>query len=75
MEGIGLDIEEISRRRNIVCETTNGCTHTTNISLRPFSKEGDEVVALVLAMEHLREEVEVRHEGSLEDDGDVASVE
>ena len=41
----------------------------------PLSKEVDKEVTLELLGQDLREEVEVGHEGGLEDDGDVRSVE
>lgn len=37
----------------------------------PLTKEVDDKVALELLVQDLREEVQVRHEGSLQDDGDV----
>ena len=75
MEGVSLNVEEVSRRADVVGETTNGCAHATDVSLTPLSEEAHKVVALVLAVKHLREEVEIRNEGSLKDDGNVRGVE
>ena len=41
----------------------------------PLAEERNEVVALESAVKHLWEEVQVGDEGSLQNDGDVASVE
>jgi len=42
-----------------------------HVILLPFSKESNEEVSLKLFVKDLREEVEVRDESSLEDNGDV----
>ena len=47
----------------------------SHIILLPLSKETDEEVTFELLVEDLGEEVQVRHKGSLQDDGDVRSVE
>ena len=41
----------------------------------PPSEEANEEVALELAVQDLREEVQVAHKGGLQDDWDVAGVE
>ena len=41
----------------------------------PLSDEADEEVALELAVKHLRQEVQVRDKGGLQDDWDVGGVE
>ena len=75
MEGISKDVSPSARRRNVVSETANGGRVALHVVLLPFSEEGDEEVALEFAMENLREEVQVRDEGGLQDNGDVRSVE
>lgn len=46
-----------------------------HIILLPFTKEVNNEVASEFLGQDLREEVEVAHEGSLEDNGDVGGVE
>ena len=75
VERISLDIKEALGRRDVVGETSDGGAVTRHVVLLPFSEELDEVVAFELTVEHLREEVQVGHEGSLENDGDVRGVE
>ena len=46
-----------------------------HVKLLPLAQEAHEEVAAELAMQDLREEVEVRSEGRLQDDWDVGGVE
>ena len=46
-----------------------------DVVLSPLAEETNEEVAFELAMEHLREEVQVGDEGGLENDWDVGGVE
>lgn len=41
----------------------------------PLAEEANEEIALKLAMQHLRYEVQVAYEGRLQDDGYVTSIE
>lgn len=59
MEGISLDIEEISWWTDVVCQTANGGGVSSHIELLPFSKEAHKEVTLKLAMENLGDKVEV----------------
>ena len=46
-----------------------------HVILLPLSNEANEEVSSELAMKDLREEVEVRYEGCLQDDRDIGGVE
>jgi len=46
-----------------------------HVVLLPLADERDKEIAFELAMKHLTQEVQVRNKGSLQDDGNVASVE
>ena len=48
---------------------------SSHVKLLPLAEEADKEVALELAMQHLGQEVQVGHEGGLQDDGDVRGVE
>ena len=48
---------------------------TSHVVLLPLSEQLGEEVALELAVEYLREEVKVAHEGRLQNDWDVRGVE
>ena len=75
MEGITHYVDPLARRRYVVSETTDGCGVALHVILLPLSNEANEEVASELAMQDLREEVEVRYEGCLQDDGDIGGVE
>ena len=75
MEGVSLDVEEVSWRTDVVGKATNRSRVSSHVVLLPLSKEAHKEVTLELAVEHLGEEVEVGNEGSLENDGDVGGVE
>ena len=75
MEGITHYVDPLARRRYVVSEATNRCRVTLHVILLPLSNEANEEVASELAMQDLREEVEVRYEGCLQDDGDIGGVE
>lgn len=47
----------------------------TNFSLTPFTQEANQEVSIEISVEHLREEVKIGDQSSLEDDGHVGSVE
>ena len=47
----------------------------SHVVVLPLAEQADDEVASELLGQNLCEEVDVAHEGSLEDDGDVGSVE
>lgn len=75
MEGVSLEVEEVTRGRNVVSESTDGGRVASHVVFLPLSEEGDEEVALELAVKNLGEEVKVGDKGSLEDNRDVGGVE
>jgi len=75
VEGIGLNLHEILRRGDVVSKSADRGSLAMLISVSPLSNERHEVVTRVLSVEHLREEVEVGGEGSLQNDGDVRGIE
>lgn len=75
VEGISLNIKEVPGRTDVVSESTNGGGSSGDVVVRPLANETDKIVALVLSVEDLREEVEVAHEGRLENNGDVRGIE
>ena len=75
MEGVGLDLKEAPWGHHVVGQSANGRGLTVHVVFSPAAEEADKVVALVLSVEDGREEVEVGHEGALQDDRDVGGVE
>lgn len=77
MEGISLDLQEVSGGTDVVGESTDRSGSSVDVVLSPLSEAVDEeVVGLsILSVEDLREEVEVGDECSLQDDGDVRGIE
>ena len=75
MHWVTLEVEEITRWRNVVGKTADWCRMACHVVLLPFADEADEEVSSELAVKHLREEVKVGNEGSLENDWDVRCVE
>ena len=75
MEGVAEDVGPLTRWADVVSKTTNGSRSTRHVKLLPLAKEANEEVALELAVEHLRQEVQVADESGLKDDRDVAGVE
>lgn len=75
VEGITSQVEVVTWWRDVVGKTTNRSRVAMQIILLPFAEEANEVVARELAVEDLREEVEVGHKGRLQDDWDVGGVE
>ena len=72
--GIGDNLRDGSRRRDVVSETTSGNLGTGSFG-RPLSEEVDEQVGPPTSVQQLGEEVQIRHEGGLEDDRDVGGIE
>ena len=75
MQGVSLNVYEVPRRRNVVGQPANRSSVASHVIFLPLSDETHEIVALELAVQHLREKVEVRDERSLQNDGDVGRVE
>lgn len=75
MEGVALDVEEVSGWADVVCQTADGGRVSSHVVFLPLSKQIDEEVSSELSVEHLREEVEIGHKGGLEDNRDVGGVE
>jgi hypothetical protein len=75
VEGVSLNFEQASGRADVVSQTADGSSVAVNIGVSPLSEESNEVVSLVLSVEHSREEVEVGNESTLENNWDVGSVE
>ena len=77
VDGVLQDVRERLRRREVVAQTSDGvgtCRSTTP-DVRPHTKQVDQDVPTELRCQHLRDEVQVGHEGALQDDGDVGGVE
>lgn len=77
VEGIQQNLLQRARRRNVVSQSTNGdcLTSVGTLDLTPSTQEADEEVGGESLVQELRDEVQVGHEGRLQDDGDVAGVE
>jgi hypothetical protein len=59
VEGVTLDVKQVSRRTDVVSETTNWSRVAGHIVLLPLSEEANKIVSTKFAVEHLGEEVEV----------------
>jgi len=66
---------EFSRGGNIISKSGNGDGSTSHFDILPLSNKLDKEVSLESFMEHLREEIEIRNKGSLQDNRDIRSVE
>lgn len=77
VDGVIEDLGERSGGRDVVGESTNGdrAGTGTGLNILPLSEERDNKVGRVTTVEELGEEVEVGHEGGLENDGDVRGIE
>lgn len=62
-------------RTDVVSKTTNWGLMTSHVVILPFSKERHDEVSSEFSSEDLGEEVDVRHESSLQDNWDVRGVE
>ena len=74
MDRVNEKMREGFWRREVVAETTDGVRPSAS-SIRPHAEQVDEEVAGELDREHLRDDIEVRHERGLQDDGNVRRVE
>lgn len=68
-------MNEVSGRRDVVGQTSDRRRVTSHIILLPLAEEAHKVVALKASVQDLTEEVQVRDEGSLQNDRDVRSIE
>jgi hypothetical protein len=75
VEGVTDDVRPVTRWADVVSETSNGSRVASHVILLPLAEEPNEEVSLKSAVEYLREEVKVAHEGGLQNDWDVACVE
>ena len=74
MDRVNEKVRERFRRREVVAESTDGVRPAAS-GIRPDAEQVDEEVACELDREHLRDDVKVRHESRLQDDGNVRGVE
>ena len=74
MDRVDEKVREGFWRRKVVAESTDRVSPAAS-SIRPHAEQVDEEVAGELDREHLRDDVEVRHERGLQDDGNVRRVE
>ena len=74
MDRVNEKMREGFWRRQVVAETTDGVRPSAT-GIRPDAEQVDEEVSCELDREHLRDDVEVRHERGLQDDGNVRRVE
>ena len=70
MDRVNEKMREGFWRREVVAETTDGVRPSAS-SIRPDTEQVDKEVSCELDREHLRDDVEVRHERRLQNDGDV----
>mmetsp|Transcript_44817 Transcript_44817/g.142710 ORF Transcript_44817/g.142710 Transcript_44817/m.142710 type:complete len:313 (-) Transcript_44817:240-1178(-) len=76
MEGVGRDVVDGGGGRDVVHKAAHRDELALGaLGLLPTAEELHEEVAAVALVEELGDEVEVRHEGGLEDDGHVGRVE
>ena len=76
VERVAGDVSEVGGWRHVVGKTGDwlgGALATA--SVLPDAKKADHEVSAVAVVEQLREEVQVGHQGRLQDDGDVGGVE
>lgn len=75
MNWILLNIIEALWRTNVISKSANWCLMTSHVVILPFAKESNENVSSELSGQDLREEVDVGHKSSLENNWNVGSVE
>jgi len=75
VEGVADHIDPLTRRRDVVSETTDGGGVASHVVILPLAQEANEEVALELAVKNLGKEVQVGDDSGLEDDGDVGGIE
>ena len=75
VEGVGDGLGEGSRGRHVVDKASDRDHLAAHVHLVPGAEELDELVATVVLVEELGDEVEVGDKGRLQDDGHVGGVE
>ena len=75
VHGVVHDLAEGFGWGHVVREASNGARHAVGVHLLPAAEELHEGVGVVTLVQELGEEVQVGHEGGLEDDRDVGGVE
>ena len=75
MNWVSLDVIKTLRRTDVVSKSTNWGGVSSHVIVLPLSEKTDNEVASELSSQDLGEEVDVRDESTLKDDGDVGSVE
>jgi len=75
VERVTEDVGPGARWRNVVSQATDRSRVALHVVFLPFAKEANENVSLELAVKDLREEVQIGDKGSLQNDGNVRSVE
>lgn len=59
VEGVTLDVKQVSRRTDVVGKTTNWSRVASHVVLLPLSEETNEIISTKFSVQHLGEEVEV----------------
>lgn len=75
VKGVFHNFSQRLGRHHIVGQTANRSRISLHVKVLPHAKELHEEVSTEFTVENLGEEVEIGHEGCLENDGDVGSVE
>mmetsp|Transcript_72030 Transcript_72030/g.201041 ORF Transcript_72030/g.201041 Transcript_72030/m.201041 type:complete len:317 (-) Transcript_72030:255-1205(-) len=75
MEGILPDVGNVAGRGHVVRQASHGDRLAAVVLLLPLAEQVDQHVRLEAPVQQLREEVQIRHERRLQDDGDVRGVE
>mmetsp|Transcript_97284 Transcript_97284/g.197633 ORF Transcript_97284/g.197633 Transcript_97284/m.197633 type:complete len:291 (-) Transcript_97284:677-1549(-) len=75
VDGVGPNVREGVRRRHVIHDATHRNRLPRVLHLLPLPQEIDEHVRLEAAVKELREEVQVRDQRRLQDDGNVRGVE
>jgi len=73
-EGIGSNLSDRVRGRDVIAQSSNWNSGSIGVLL-PRSKEVHKQVAWKSSVEHLREEIEIGDESTLQNDGHIAGVE
>ena len=75
MEWVLENVPEGFRGRQVIAQTTSWETTVAASVVGPCTEEIDQDVSSELGCQHLRDNVKVRNQSGLEDDGDVGGVE
>ena len=72
---VSLNIIQALWRADVIGQSTDWSSVSSHIIVLPLPEERHNEVAYELSSQNLGEEVNVRHEGTLQDDWDVGSIE